>query len=310
MLKPIKTRYYLTLLQMLVILFLMGLGILLNKEVVTQFFNTTQAGQLGLVLNGIVLLIFLVGLVRMIMIFLGYTHEQDTLQRFLKRLQENAPNPAYGLSDDALIVDRYHAVKTIARQQADINHGALAATLVASQTAQFTLVRFVNSILILAGVFGTVVSLAVALMGAAGLMNSSDNMKNMWDIIGGMSNSLSTTVTSIVCYVFFAYFYLRLQDARTQLLTNVENVTTLYILPRFQHQSNNLLHDVSVLAAELRTAAETINQVQNRFLQAGERLQLAADALQSAVGHSSDDIRVIRESLREGFRLDAKDKQP
>ncbi|OQX05525.1 MAG: hypothetical protein BWK73_33415 [Thiothrix lacustris] len=310
MLKPIKTRSYLTLLQMLLILFLMGLGILLNKDAVTQFFNSTQAGQLGLVLNGIVLLIFLVGLVRMIMIFLRYTHEQDMLQRFLKRLQDNAPNPTYGLSDASLIVERYHAVQVIARQQADVNHGALAATLVASQSAQFTLVRFVNSILILAGVFGTVVSLAVALMGAAGLMNSADNMKNMWDIIGGMSNSLSTTVTSIVCYVFFAYFYLRLQDARTQLLTNVENITTLYILPRFQHKSNNLLHDVAVLAAELRTAAETINQVQNRFLQAGERLQLAADALQSVVGHSGDDIRVIRESLREGFRLDVKGKQP
>ena len=71
--------------------------------------------------------------------------------------------------DSALIVDRYYAVQTIARQHAEVNQGALAATLVASQTAQFTLVRFVNSILILAGVLGTVVSLAVALMGAAGL---------------------------------------------------------------------------------------------------------------------------------------------
>ncbi len=173
-----------------------------------------------------------------------------------------------------------------------------------------TLVRFVNSILILAGVLGTVVSLAVALMGAAGLMNSTDNMKNMWDIIGGMSNSLSTTVTAIVCYVFFAYFYLRLQDARTQLLVNIENITTLYIMPRFQQGSNSLLHDVAVLATELRTAAETINQVQNRFLQAGDRLQLAADALQSAVGDSGENLRVIRDSVREGFRLDAKDKQP
>ncbi len=105
MLKPIKTRYYLTLLQMLVILFLLGLGILLNKDLVTQFFYTTQAGQLGLVLNGIILLIFLGGLVRMIMIFLGYTREQDTLQRFLKRAQRRRANPAYGLADFALIVE-------------------------------------------------------------------------------------------------------------------------------------------------------------------------------------------------------------
>lgn len=308
MLKPIKTRYYLTLLQMLILLFLLGAGVLLNKDVVTQFFYTTQAGQLGLVLNGVILLIFLIGLVRMILLFLVYSREQDMLENFIKRAEDNAANPAYGLPESALVVNRYYAVQTIARQHAPINQAALAAALLAGQASQFTLVRFVNSILILAGVLATVISLAIALMGAAGLMNSPDSMKNMWDIIGGMSNSLSTTVTAIICYVFFAYFYLRLQDARTQLLANIEDVTSLYILPRFKHAENNLMHDVAVLAAELRKASETIGLVQNRFLQAGERLQLAVDDLQAAVAGSGDNIRVIRDSIREGFRLDSKDK--
>ena len=307
MFKPIKTRYYLTLLQMLLLLFLLGAGVLLNQDSVTQFFSSTQAGQMGLVLNGLILLIFLVGLVRMIIMFLSYSHEQDVLQHFVKRVEENAANPAYNLSDSALIVSRYYAVQTIARQQASVNQAALAATLVASQTSQFTLVRFVNSILILAGVLGTVVSLAVALMGAAGLMNSPDNMKSMFDIIGGMSNSLSTTVTAIICYLFFAYFYLRLQDARTQLLANIENVTTLYIMPRFKHTENNLMQDVSGLLVELRKAAEGIVHVQDRFLQAGERLQLAVSDLQGVIAQSGNNIQVIRDSVREGFRLDTKE---
>ena len=245
----------------------------------------------------------------MIIMFVGYSREQAVLRRFVKRAQENAASPTYALSESALIVERYNAVQTITRQHAEVNQAALAATLVAGQSAQFTLIRYVNSILILAGVLGTVISLAVALMGAAGLMNSPESMKSMWDIIGGMSNSLSTTVTSIICYVFFAYFYLCLQDARTQLLANIEDVTSLYILPRFkQTEGNHLMQDVAKLVSELRTAAETVNQVQNRFLQAGERLQLAVGDLQTAVAQSGDNIRVIRDSVREGFRLDAKDK--
>jgi hypothetical protein len=145
-------------------------------------------------------------------------------------------------------------------------------------------------------------------MGAAGLMNSPDNMKNMWDIIGGMSNSLSTTVTAIVCYVFFAYFYLLLQDARTQLLANIEDVTSIYVLPRFKNAEHELLSDVALLAADLRQAAEGILRVQDRFLTAGERLQLAADDLQKMISQRGDDIRVIRESLRQGFRLDKEEK--
>jgi hypothetical protein len=304
MLKLKKTRYFLTLMQMVIVLLLLvGLAVVYRGHAIA-FFRTTQAGTLGLVLNGAILLIFLLGLVRMILIFLTYNREQESLQRFVKRALENSVNPASTLPDTALVVRRYHAVQTIARQQASVNQGALAATLVAGQQAQFTLVRFVNSILILSGVLGTVISLAVALMGAAGLMNSPDNMKNMWDIIGGMSNSLSTTVTAIVCYVFFAYFYLGLQDARTQLLANIEDVTSLYILPRFQYNSEKSLQgEMTLLAAELNKAAEGITRVQDRFLQAGDRLQLAVDDLQAVIAQSGDSILDIRESVREGFRL-------
>ena len=309
MLKNINTQYSLTLLQIVLLLAAMGVGVWFYRQPMMEFFAHTQAGTLGLALNGMVVVIFLIGLARMIVMFVGYSREQAVLRRFVKRAQENAASPTYALSESALIVERYNAVQTITRQHAEVNQAALAATLVAGQSAQFTLIRYVNSILILAGVLGTVISLAVALMGAAGLMNSPESMKSMWDIIGGMSNSLSTTVTSIICYVFFAYFYLCLQDARTQLLANIEDVTSLYILPRFkQTEGNHLMQDVAKLVSELRTAAETVNQVQNRFLQAGERLQLAVGDLQTAVAQSGDNIRVIRDSVREGFRLDAKDK--
>ncbi len=309
MLKNINTQYSLTLLQIVLLLAAMGVGVWFYRQPMMEFFAHTQAGTLGLVLNGAIVVIFLIGLARMIIMFVGYSREQAVLRRFVKRAQENAASPTYALSESALIVERYNAVQTITRQHAEVNQAALAATLVAGQSAQFTLIRYVNSILILAGVLGTVISLAVALMGAAGLMNSPESMKSMWDIIGGMSNSLSTTVTSIICYVFFAYFYLCLQDARTQLLANIEDVTSLYILPRFkQTEGNHLMQDVAKLVSELRTAAETVNQVQNRFLQAGERLQLAVGDLQTAVAQSGDNIRVIRDSVREGFRLDAKDK--
>ncbi len=307
MLKLTKTRYYLTLLQILAVLSLLIALVFFYRGQVTAFFQTTQAGPLGLALNGAILLIFLLGLVRMIFIFLAYSREQEVLQRFVKRAGEKAVNPANTLPDSALVVRRYQAVQTIALQLAPVNQGALAATLVAGQQAQFTLVRFVNSILILSGVLGTVISLAVALMGAAGLMNSPDNMKNMWDIIGGMSNSLSTTVTAIVCYVFFAYFYLRLQDARTQLLANIEDVTSLYILPRFKYVENTLLGDVAQLSADLQQAAEGILRVQDRFLLAGDRLQLAVNDLQTVISQSGDNIRDIRAAVREGFRLDQED---
>ena len=106
-----------------------------------------------------------------------------------------------------------------------------------------------------------------------------------------------------------------LQDIRTQLLANLEQTTTLYVMPHFRTTEVSILNDVSVLTTELRQAAEAVTKIQERFLQAGDRLQLAVDDLQgqiSTIGHAlartvetnSEDLRVIRESIREGFRLD------
>lgn len=309
MLKSIKARYYMPLLQIVVLLSVIAAVLLFYRQPLSQFFNSTQAGKMGLILNGLIVVIFLIGLARMMVMFQLYNNEQSALERFVKKAQENAPNPTYGVNTASLIAERYHAIQVIHQQKAPINQAALAATLVANQHADFTLVKYVNSILILAGVLGTVISLAVALMGAAGLMNSTENMKNMWDIIGGMSNSLSTTVTSIILYVFFAYFYLRLQDARTQMLANVEDVTSMYIMPRFKMIESSLSENVAKLASDLKLAAELINQVQSRYLQAGEQLQLAASDLQRAVANSGDNIRIIRDSIREGFRLEAREQK-
>lgn len=302
--KTVKVSSYVTLVQIIVLLFLLGGLLLLNKGLVSRFFETTQTGQMGLVLNGLILLLFLLGLVRIVLVLLEYAREQGALSQFTQRMQDRVANPAFQLDQNSLVVARYQAVQMISQQGAEIDQSSLAATTAAAQTSNFTLIRFVHNILILAGVFGTIVSLSIALVGAAGLLESPDSLAEMGTIIGGMATALSTTITAIVCYVFYTYFHLRLQDTRTRLLANLEEVTTLYILPQFGSPESNIMRDVSILTAELRHAAEAIHKIQDRFLQAGDRLQLAVDDLQTSIGLGSRDIRVIRDSLREGFRLD------
>lgn len=302
-LKPVKIQSYSTVLQIIVLLLLVAGATVFNKDVVMRFFETTQTGHMGLVLNGLIILMFAFGLLRIILLLLSYAREQGVLRHFIGRVQDKVANPTYQLRKSALIVGRYQAVQLINQQNAVVDQSALAATLAATQSSRFTLVRFVNNTLILMGVFGTIVSLSVALFGAAELLDSPDSLDKMGTIIGGMSTALSTTITAILCFVFFSYFHLRLQDARTQLLANIEEVTALYILPRFHTSEENMLHDVSALTSELRQSAEAVRKIQDRFLQAGDRLQLAVDDLQTAIGGGSEDIRIIRDSLREGFRL-------
>lgn len=309
-LKPVKIRSYTTIMQILVLLVLAIGFAVYQKEGVIQFFHITETGLMGLVLNGMIIGLFLFGLLRIILLFLSYAREQGVVNRFIGRVRDKVANPTYQLGQSALIVERYKAVQHINQQNAVVDQSALAATLAATQASRFTLVRFVHNTLILMGVFGTIVSLSVALVGAAELLDSPDSLEQMGTIIGGMSTALSTTITAILCYVFFTYFHLRLQDARTQLLANIEEVTALHILPGFHTTEESLLLDVTALTTELRHSAEAVRKIQDRFLQAGDRLQLAVDDLQNTIGSGGEDIRIIRESLREGFRLGDENGSP
>ncbi|HPE61159.1 MAG TPA: hypothetical protein PLB10_12550 [Thiolinea sp.] len=300
--KSVRIRVAGVVIQMLVLL--LGLAALFwyFREPVSRFFTSTQSGQLGLVLNGGILVLFLLGLGRIVWLFFSFAGEQRVINRFIQRVRDSVANPAYRLPE-SLLVRRYEAVKWLGERGEDVDRNMLAQTAAAHLGSRFTLVRFIHNILILAGVFGTIISLSVALVGAADLLDAPEHLERMTVIIGGMATALSTTMTAIICYALYAYFHLRLQDARIRLLAGLEECTALYILPQFRSVESNLMHDVATLTAQLRVAAEMVTRVQDRFLQAGERLQLAVDDLQSQMGRSGTDIRAIRDTLREGFRL-------
>lgn len=303
--KSINARCYWSILQIFIVLGLMGAGAIYFRHELNTFFQSTQVGLLGLVLNGLILALFLLGLLRMLMLFSEYSTQQGILSRFASRIMEQVADPIYNLPDSAIIVNRFRKIEMISRQNAAIDQAALAATLQASESTRFTLVRFIHNILILSGVFGTIISLSIALVGAAKLLDSPEEMQQMGVIIGGMSTALTTTVVAIVCYAVYAYFHLRLQDTRSQFLVNIEDVTMTVILPKYQVIQNEqqVMREVAKLTQELRQAAEMVTRVQDRFLHAGDRLQAAVDDFQGQVHHSTEQMDHIHDTLREGFRL-------
>ncbi len=82
--------------------------------------------------------------------------------------------------------------------------------------------------------FGTIVSLSIALLGASDVIRATTEMGGLDMIIHGMSTALSTTMTAIFTYLFFGYFYLRLMDAQTHVVSRIESATSRQLLPRFQ----------------------------------------------------------------------------
>ncbi len=289
--------------RMLIAGILVVLAGLASMDFIRDLYLEHQITPTGLIINSGIILIFLLGLAKVIATLLRYAREEKALSAFVSRLEINHENPASGISSKSLIYDRYRTVLTLSRQHAPINQSALASLLLAAESTRTSFARYVGNILILTGVFGTIVSLSIALVGASGLLDTAKDMGNMGLVIHGMSTALSTTITAIVCYLFFGYFVIKLNDAQTHLISGIEEVTAQYLLPRYSHDKDSMLHEVTGLVRGLREATEGMRAIQTDYAEAGARLHQVISALSANMDVLAGDVTRIKGLLRDGFRL-------
>ena len=301
---PYKTNHSRSVLfQFLMLSVLVAFLLLINHEFIINLYLKKQETNTGLIVNGSIFTLFIIGLLRLIMLLLRYSREESALARFIQNVQNEVTLPTERISKKSLIYNRYVSVLEISKHNVAVNHSALASVLMATESTRLSLPRFISNILILTGVFGTIISLSIALMGASDIIDSADGISGMSIVIHGMSTALSTTATAIVCYLFFGYFYMKLTDVQTELLSGIEQATTLYIMPRFTYQTDSMLHEVGNLVKTLHEAASVMANTQVDFAQAGHNLSALSSTYGDRLSKLSTDIEEIKSLLRHGFRL-------
>ena len=296
------------LVRLVVVLVLVAATLAFNADFITNVYMRNQLTFTGWIINGGILAIFLLGLVRIVLILRRYMEEEHALNRFVHALKDDQPHPAAGLDRDCLIAFRYHAILTLSRDNASVNHAALASTQMARESTLISLPKFINNILILTGVFGTIVSLSIALVGASNVLDAPlQGSGSMGMVIHGMSTALSTTITAIVCYLIYGYFYLKLTDAQTHLFSQVEEVTTLYLIPRFIHTPEDLVQRVATLVEGLNQVIQMMRTAQADSVEVSNQLHGLIADLNQRTAPMAEDLESIKGILREGFRLPESD---
>ena len=287
--------------QIVLFLILIAGLILFFKEPIATFYLNSGISDTGFIINSIIIVLFLVGMIRILMTLFRYIQEHHAVLKMADLLKNETANPTSRMGDSSLILQRYKSVQWVTKQGAPVNQAAMASSFNATENTRLTAIRFVHSTLILAGVFGTVVSLSMALIGAAGLLGTPEGVKEMGTIVGGMSSALSSTITAIFCFFIFAYFYMRLNDSRIQLLTNIEDVTSLYMLPKVSHTEESMVRQVTGLTNALNDAANKLIAVEHTFMNAGLTLQNAVNDLHGQISEGS--VKEIKDLIRKGFHL-------
>ena len=284
-----------------------GVAILLalwKSNFIAQVYFSDQITNTGFVFNAAILLLFLLGLVKLIRLLLSYMFEERQLARFLKAMEAEADEPDLKVSDKSIVARRYQMIRMLDARGVTVNHSALAATLVADESTRSSFPRFINNSMILLGVFGTIASLSIALVGASDLLGGDGGSTgSMGTVIHGMSTALSTTMTAILCYLFYGYFYLKFNDVQTRFFSSLEQLTTMHILPRYSRSADTLVDDVAGLVGSLEKTASMMQSMQGEMLAATRELRTVIETVQQQTAPLTNDIKVIKQVLREGFRL-------
>ena len=292
------------LLQFAIAMILIAVAVVLNLEFLSQFYLENQQTNTGIILNSIIAGILVFGLINLLVLLLYYSRQESSVVGFVENIEAIKKIPVDGLDANSLIVKRYSTMRSINLASGEINHNALAAMLTADEGTRLGVVRFINNILILTGVFGTIVSLSIALLGASDLIESAaSSLDGMGLVIHGMSTALSTTITAIVSYVLFGYFYMRVRDVQTHLISSIEHLTSVYLMPKFVKRSEDIINQMSGLIKGIIRATEKMTETQETYHSTALALQQSVNNNKQQMDKLTDDISVIKDLLREGFRL-------
>lgn len=275
-----------------------------NFELIYPFYFENQLTSVGITINGTILGLLIIGLGNILQNLLRYRREETAIVRFVKNVEQLKPDLVEGLPADSVVARRHATLRSIQHANGEINHSALAAMLNADETTRYGLIRFINNILILTGVFGTIVSLSIALLGASDLIDSADaSLGGMGLVIYGMSTALSTTITAIVSYVIFGYFYTRLNDVQIHFLSSIEHLTSVYLLPQYVKSNDDIVHKMGDLIKSVIHAADRLRATQETYHDAALSLQQTIAAYQQQLDNLGLEMESVKGILREGFRL-------
>lgn len=312
-----------------VLVTLLLLMLLWQWPVVENIYFTDHPNPVGLIVNGLIVLIWAVSMLLVLRRLVHYHIEERLLRSFTQQIgvqEDDSIDPP----QNSLIGRRYAALLALRDHTRAADQNALAAALVAAESARNGFLRFVYNVLILTGVLGTIIALSIALLGVSDLFDLNNQAQGLNSVLFGMSTALSTTMTAIIAYLLFGYFYIRLQDLQSYLLAQLEELTATVLIPKLGLDEKAEMRDYAATSAALRrlidhtssTQAdyaevatklqETFDEIRNQTSQANERyadlLERLTALTEQQHAHQtalSDQTTAIARLLREGFRLNS-----
>jgi hypothetical protein len=261
-----------------------------------------QGGQVAIVVNSLIVGVFAIGLLSLAVISVRYISEEAAINDYVMAREDN-PGDIPTLPAGTLIGERMRAVDQMRQKNVTPDHGYLASATMSMENARLGVARFANNSLILIGVFGTIVALSLALFSVADVISSADELLGIGSVIANMSTALSTTLTAITAFIIFNYLLGRVSDTQSLMLTRLEEVTALDLMPIFTLKNESVQAHV---ADTIGQAYNLLSEMRAESALISERSAHLNDLLHRMTDSHADDSQRLEEIARllsQGFRI-------
>ncbi len=302
-----KSRPGRMVLQAGVALILFAALLLWQADVLTEIYWGAMATRLGMIVNGIIAAMFLVALARSFYLLFAYFRENRSTDQFEEQLDFGLTEAGIENLSGSLIVQRYRVLQQSRSELERPQQAILSAILLNQEVARLGLVRLIQSLLILLGVFGTVASLSLALVGATDLLSLPQGGGGITMVVRGMATALSTTMTAIAAYLALALIFSRLVASQSSVCQRIELLTLRRIMPSLTQEGGNLTQTLALRLKDLHGVATALAEVQDRLT---PHLDATRHDWREQTERSRQVLEALREvnqTLRAGFRLDQKE---
>ncbi len=275
-----------------------------QRAILVEVYWGPLATQLGMVVNGVIGVLFLVALARVFYLLFAYTREGRAIALFEEQVDFGLTEAGIESLSESLIVQRYRVLQQGQSELDRPQQAALSAILLNQEMTRLGLIRLIQSLLILLGVFGTVASLSLALVGASDLLSFPQNGGGISLVVHGMATALSTTMTAIAAYLVLTLIFSRLVASQSSVCQQIELLTLRRLLPLVSREGGNLAHTLALRLKDLNEVAIALAEVQDRLTPHLEAMRHERHVQNEHSKKLMEALQSVDKTLRKGFRLD------
>ena len=291
-----------TLITLYSVLIIILIGVIITFPWLKKIYITNAHTKVGYAINIFIVLLFITGIVKVFLELKRYLKEEKSIFKFMLNCKNNVGDKLFGIDKGSLIAERYSHIKQLCEEGFKPDIKILSGFLLLNEDNRKTLLKFINNILILTGVFGTVISLIISLLGATNFIKFTDE-KSMSIIIYGMSTALNTTFTAILCFFIFNYFLLKLNQIQKNIALQIEKLTYFHILPELETSQEKILFNVDKQLSEIKDVVSKFNETQEGLREYAFRFSKLINLNYEIFKKIDSSLKDIQNILKEGFRL-------